>query len=143
MSTDEFIKELEEETKLMANIKSFFPCISGVHALHMERVYERGIKSNDTMIGVYTSPSYVELRQKKGRETSFVNLRFTEQLKIDMTTSLVKDGNTYVMGVKNAANANKVGWIEERYGDDVYGHNSKELKILDECISKKVQDILE
>ncbi len=85
----------------------------------VKRVFEDGLNSAGAKIGNYEPGRYRQLRRAKGREVSFVNLRFTGNLQLDLSnggktlsTALFKR----ISGVKRTRNADIIEGQEKRYG---------------------------
>ena len=84
--------------------------------------------------------SYKAFRQAISRETNFVNLRLTEDLKFDFTNSLTLNGNTYQTGVKR--NSEKVEGIIKKYGDETFKLTIQERNNFIECVKTKINATL-
>lgn len=101
--------------------RSFRIAANTAHADQVKRIFEEGKNSSDKKMGTYKSASYKRLRAKRGRETGFVNLRFTGKLQLDYSngaTPETKEINEVqrVAGVKSERNAVKIDDNEKRYG---------------------------
>ena len=86
------------------------------------RIFADGIGANSQSLGTY-SADYQKRRAKEFRRSgSKVVLTATAQMKNDYTVgidrpAMLKQGNlVYALGFQNQANADKAGWLEERYG---------------------------
>lgn len=86
--------------------------------------------------------SYKAFRGAIGRETSFVNLRLTENLKFDFTNSLTLDGSFYLTGVKKKENADKVNGLADKYGNVTFMLTDNEREIYNQSVKKKLFDTL-
>jgi len=141
--------------------KAIYLAVADAHADYVNRIFERGKRATNANIGSYSS-SYAKYRQKKKRQTAFVDLKLTTRLSTDIANSLTRQGNTVVNGVKNikgksviqevvsgkkkkrqdATNSEKLGYIIDRYGKNVFLMSQKERKELDKDISIAVAQIL-
>lgn len=86
--------------------------------------------------------SYKAFRQAISRETGFVNLRLTEDLKIDFTNSLTLSGNVYQTGVRKKTNADKVDGIADKYGPETWALTADEIETYKDCVRRKLYDTL-
>lgn len=86
--------------------------------------------------------SYKAFRQAISRESSFVNLRLTENLKFDFTNSLTLSGSVYQSGVNRKENVGKVDGIADKYGVETWGISKGEIEIYKQCIKTKLLDTL-
>ena len=69
---------------------------------------------------------YKAFRALNGRESSFVNLRWTGDLQRDLSNSLQKiSPHTYVSGTKRKINSDKSEWMEDKYGS-IFNLSKKE-----------------
>lgn len=86
-------------------------------AFQVTRIFEDGKNSQNSKLGSY-SDSYIKVRKKKGRETSFVNLRFSGNLQLDYSNGdkTTKIGKTQVSQVKRNRNVELIPQLEKRYG---------------------------
>ena len=85
--------------------------------------------------------SYKAFRGEIGRETSFVNLRLTENLKFDFTNSLVLSGGFYVTGTRRKENSDKAEGIVDKYGN-VFKLTAEEVKIYSDSVKRKLTEWL-
>ena len=86
--------------------------------------------------------SYKSFRQAISRETGFVNLRLTENLKFDFTNSLILNGNVYQSGVNRNENVDKVNGISKKYGETTWRITQGEKDIFKKCVTLKLLDTL-
>lgn len=73
--------------------------------------------------------SYKAFRANQGRQTSPVNLNLTGTLFKDFASTVIRQGNKWIVGVKNAANKGKVDGAIDKYGRKAFDHSEKELEI--------------
>jgi len=86
--------------------------------------------------------SYKAFRQAISRETGFVNLRLTENLKFDFTNSLTLMGNVYVTGTKKKENSLKVDGAIDKYGVETFILTDNEREIYKQSVKLKLLDTL-
>lgn len=82
--------------------------------------------------------SYKAFRQAISRETGFVNLRLTENLKLDFTNSLTLMGGMYVTGTKKKENSDKVNGAIDKYGASTFQLSDNEKSIFIESVKLKL-----
>lgn len=106
-----------------------------------ERVHEEGKNANDAPIGSY-DPDYIKVRVRKYNRNANpkVILALTGQMENDW--SVIPLGNlSYGLGFKNSFNADKAGWVQEKYGR-IYSLTKNELAmvqlIVNEWIKKQI-----
>ena len=78
--------------------------------------------------GYFTS--YSSFRQAIGRQTSVVDLRLSGALFRDYASSLVRQGDRWIVGVKNKDNLGKLQGAIERYGATVFMLTKTERELL-------------
>lgn len=72
---------------------------------YKERVFIKGLSSNGSKIGSY-SKGWAEVRESKGLQTSFIDLKFTGSLRESIKTTAI-DPRTVVMYVDDEINYEK------------------------------------
>ncbi len=122
--------------------------LSSVLAIHKPRIFEKGLDGTDSKIGTYsTKPisiskknqarntgktyfrgGYAEYKKEIGKNPGFVNLRNTDQMRMDY--GLIINGTSFGFGFQNELNYKKSQWIEEKYDKSIFDNDSKELDIL-------------
>lgn len=124
-SPEEYIARLE---KLRARLQSELPpfvatTAMNAKALIQSRIQERGLNSDEEVLGIYTSEPYKKKREKKGRQTEYVDVTFTRGgAGMLGSTGIVSE--TFVNGIvtvkvagKDDFTQNKLDWNSDRYGD--------------------------
>jgi hypothetical protein len=94
-----------------------------------DRVHIEGKNANNAQIGQY-SPDYIKVRVRKYNRTANpkVILALTGQMENDW--SVIPLGNiSYGLGFKNSFNADKAGWVQEKYGR-IYSLTKDELAMV-------------
>lgn len=164
MSTQDFIKRNERLLAQMKKADFTFDVVGGVHAKYIERIYDKGQDSNGGTIGqyddtrpVYINPnkspikvtpnpgrktkkfrSYKAFRSAIGRETSRVNFRLTEQMKVDHSNGIMRQGTGWVTGLKNQANIDKFEGLSKKYGESPFELSESEKQKLVTDIANKI-----
>lgn len=92
------------------------PAADSVHADQVKRIFEDGEDLQGKM-GKYKSEKYKEFRRKKGRETSFVNLRLTGGLMRDYANGnkTRKQGKSLIASAKRTRNGELIRKFQEKY----------------------------
>lgn len=104
-----------------------------VFAIHKPRIFEQGRDANGNLIGQYVDGPYKELRREKGRETGFVNLSMTEQMKRDYQPSLT---GLVGYGFTNQFNLDKSYWNEERYDKEIFALSDAEATMFIDLVGQ-------
>jgi hypothetical protein len=87
---------------------------------------------NDHKTGFFSS--YKAFRASQGRQTSFVDLVLSGQLRSDVSNSLTRlNSNVWVTGTKNSANSEKAAGAEAKYGN-IFNLNTDEKKEFKEVL---------
>jgi len=74
-------------------------------------------KKKKGYFGTFYEEGYKGYKKAAGRESAFVNLRMTNQLQSDFSSSLdTISPNNLVLKLKNEFNADKRVWLEDRFG---------------------------
>lgn len=114
--------------------KAGIAAINSVLAAQKKRIFQDGKASNESKIGTYsTTPisiskksqakqtgktyfkgGYRQYKSLLGKGASFVNLRNTDQMQMDLSTQVVGN-NEFSIGFNNDFNADKMEWNEEKY----------------------------
>jgi len=125
--------------------KAGIAAINSVLAAQKKRIFQDGKASNESKIGTYsTTPisiskksqakntgktyfkgGYRQYKSLTGKGSSFVNLRNTDQMMMDLSTQLVAV-NEFGIGFNNDFNADKSEWMEEKYKKDIFSSTVKE-----------------
>lgn len=122
--------------------------LSSVLAIHKPRIFEKGLDGSDAKIGTYsTKPisiskknqarntgktyfkgGYAEYKKDIGKNPGYVNLRNTDQMRMDY--GLIINGNSYGFGFQNKLNYDKSQWLQEKYQKDIFDNDAEELDVL-------------
>lgn len=104
-----------------------------VFAIHKPRIFEEGLAANGSSIGEYTDPAYIQKRRQAGRETGFVNLAFTEQMKRDYLPS---DDGKAGFGFSDDEQKAKADFNEKRYGKPIFELSQEEEDLFVDTFEK-------
>ena len=136
MTIKEYRKKLDKRvTEVNLSNKLIKDCITTVHRDYVNRIFVNGRRSNLTKIGNY-SEGYKRVRREKGRQVATVNFVFEGRLQTNVANSLQRKGNSWVNGATTKFEADKIGWLIERFGEDVWRMAKTELRTLGDCVSK-------
>lgn len=106
---------------------------------HKPRIFESGRDENGNTIGKY-SPKYAAYKSKIGRNPGFVNLQLSGQMMADY--GLIVNGDQYAFGFQNSANAEKMGYMQDKYDKGIAHLSEDELElfgnVLNDEISKEI-----
>ncbi len=116
-----------------------------VLAQQKRRIFQDGKAANESQIGTYgTKPisiakdkqarntgktyfkgGYREYKSLVGKGSSFVNLRNTDQMMMDLGTTVVSP-KEFGIGFQNELNGNKSQWMEDKYNKDIFTTTDRE-----------------
>ena len=125
--------------------KAGIAAVNSVLSAQKKRIFQDGKASNESKIGTYsTTPisisrksqakqtgktyfkgGYRQYKSILGKGASFVNLRNTDQMMMDLSTRVVAV-NEFGIGFNNNFNADKSEWMEEKYKKDIFSTTVKE-----------------
>jgi len=121
-------------------------------AVHKPRIFNQGFDARGAKIGTYsTKPisisknkqarntgktffkgGYVEYKSAIGKNPGYVNLRNTDQMMMDY--GLVGSNGQYGFGFQNDINSEKSGWMEQKYGKDIFSISNYEENVLADVV---------
>jgi hypothetical protein len=131
--------------------------LTTVLAVHKPRIFNKGEDGNNSKIGSYkTNPisiskknqarntgktyfkgGYAEYKKDIGKNPGFVNLRNKDQMMIDY--GIVFNGSEFGFGFQNQENANKSGWMTDKYDKDIFVLSDQEVEILANVILAQIK----
>lgn len=126
---DDLLKIVDRVNKAIRSDKSKRIALTTTLAINKQRIFVNGLDANGAKIGTY-SKKYGEYKSKLGRNPGYVNLTNTGQMFSDY--NLIVNGDTYGFGFHNQENANKSGWMSEKYDKDIFELSDKELDVFAE-----------
>lgn len=130
--------------------------LSTTLAVHKPRIFNEGKDDKNSKIGTYgTNPisiskknqarntgksyfpgGYAEYKKDIGKNPGFVNLRNTDQMMIDY--GIVSNGQDFAFGFQNSENANKAGWMMDKYEKDIFALSDNEIDLLANTIVAQI-----
>lgn len=131
--------------KMIVSDRAGIAAVNSVLAEQKKRIFQQGKASNGGKIGSYsTEPisiskknqarqtgktyfkgGYRQYKSLIGKGANTVNLRNTDQMMMDLGTTVVGKGK-YGIGFTNQFNADKAEWNEERYDKKIFDTTAKE-----------------
>jgi len=133
MNQDEYIERLKAfKAAIVAEMPAFIAkAAMDLKALIQNRTQEQGEIGEEDVVQIYFSEQYKRKREKRGRQTEYVDLTFTRGGagmfgSIGIVLEESKPGEArVVVGGKDEFTQQKIDWNSERYGD-ILGPNQKE-----------------
>lgn len=101
--------------------------LSTVMAVHKPRIFDQGLDASGAKIGTY-SKKYGEKKKALGRNPGYVNLRYTDQMLSDY--GILISGDSYAFGFQNTFNADKAGWMTDKYEKEIFHLSESEIDLL-------------
>lgn len=147
---------INDINRLIRSERIYIGAINSVLAAQKERIFVKGQSSDGSKIGTYgTKPisisrknqsrntgktyfkgGYREYKSLIGKGSSFVNLRNTDQMMMDLGTNVA--GNEFGIGFTNTFNADKRDWMEEKYSKDIFNTTDQEDDIFIKVIESRI-----
>lgn len=144
---------ISDLNKLLKNDRVMIAATNSVLAEQKKRIFQQGKASNEQRIGVYsTNPisisrksqsrntgktyfkgGYKQYKSLSGKNSNFVTLDNTGQMKMDLSTFVLGKGE-YGIGFNNDFNSDKRDWMEEKYGKDIFSTTSKEDNLFERVV---------
>ena len=148
-STDEYIQEqirrLNDYAK-ESNNAGFYAVAGSTHGEVIERIFDDGLASDGTKIGEYsTKPisiskskqvvktgqsyfkgGYKEYRDKAGRQTEYVDLALSTQLRREFSTNVEFNEGAWTWSI--VQNKDKANGNEKRFGKKIFSLTADEAK---------------
>ncbi len=110
-------------------------------ALISNRIQQKGQKSDETKIGNGSyQKSYAKYREKKGRQSNYIDLTFTGEM-IDGLTFDKTASNEYSIGFGSKKSADKAEWNEARFGS-VFELSDSEIELVTTAIENNVNEAI-
>jgi len=130
---------------MIVNDRAGVAAVNSVLAQQKKRIFQQGKDSSGGKIGTYsTNPisiskknqarntgktyfkgGYRQYKSLTGKGSNTVNLRNTDQMMMDLGTTVVAKGQ-YGIGFNNHFNADKAEWNEEKYDKDIFTTTTSE-----------------
>lgn len=149
-TAEEYIERLHEfQAKLTATLPKFVAQRAmDTTALILHRIQEQGNNSNDVQLGNYISEPYKKKREKKGRQTAYVDLTMTRGgAGMFGSTGIVSEINNggvvnVVVAGRDSFTQDKLDWNSDRYGD-VLEVSKKEEALLFESFEVFLSELVQ
>lgn len=134
--------------------------LSTTLAIHKPRIFQKGQDSTGSTIGQYgTNPisiskknqarntgktyfkgGYAQYKSEVGKNPGYVILRNTDQMMMDY--GVVSNGADFGIGFQNQVNADKAGWMTEKYDKDIFALSDSEVNVLANVIVEHIKQAL-
>ena len=138
-------KLIVQLNKMIVSDRAGLAAVNSVLAHQKKRIFQQGKDSSNGKIGSYsTEPisiskknqarqtgktyfkgGYRQYKSLIGKGANTVNLRNTDQMMMDLGTTVVAKGK-YGIGFSNQFNADKAEWNEERYDKKIFETTTQE-----------------
>ena len=152
-TSKQYIEKLRKNIKELQKInRPLALAASTAHDMYVNRIFVEGktakggnITPKKTMKGARKgaySRSYAKRRQKRRRQISFVNLVFEGLLFGNVAGSLQKQGNDWVTGTTRKEETDKVNYMIELYGNEVFMLSQLERKKAVETAQKEYLKVM-
>lgn len=116
-------------------------------AKHKPRIFEQGQDDSGAKIGTYSNNpisissknqarntgqtyfpgGYAQYKSAVGKNPGYVILRNTDQMYADY--GLIQNGDEFGFGFQNDFNADKSGWMEDKYDKEIFSLSDDELNV--------------
>lgn len=88
---------------------------------------------------MYLSQGYKQLRQLKGRQVGFVDLRLTGSLRASFRT--FQQGDKAIVAILSPKEVGKADGLEERYGKKIFTPSKEDEQVANDAIAERVAKI--
>jgi len=139
---NEVLEGLQNDLKKIENTEPVIREIAvSLASSNTRRIHNEGQRVSGSQIGNY-KPSTKRIRNKAGRQTSFVDLSFTGQLSKDLVAESVPGG--WVVGFINPSgrtpSSGKIREFQEkRFNGEIYGITISDQDAISRIISKRIK----
>jgi hypothetical protein len=136
---------INQVNAMIRNKNAGLAAINSVLAAQKKRIFQQGRASDESKIGTYSTKTisiskkqqakntgntyfkggYRQYKSLIGKGSSFVNLRNTDQMMMDLSTQLIAE-NEFGIGFNNDFNSDKMEWMEEKYKKEIANTTDKE-----------------
>ncbi len=113
-------------------------CLDSI-ALISNRIQQKGQKSDGVKIGSYKK-NYAKYRDKKGRQSNYIDLTFTGEMIDGLAFSKTSD-EEYSIGFSSKKSADKAEWNEARFGS-VFELTEDEISLVISEVEVKVNEAI-
>lgn len=160
MASKGYNELIDQINRLLQTDKIMVATLNSVLAEQKDRIFNEGKAADESAIGQYsTKPisisrknqsrqtgktyfkgGYKEYKGLTGKGNSTVNLRNTDQMRMDYTLHVLGP-NEYGLGFSNEFNANKAEWNEERFDKNIFDESTQEGKLFDKVFQHELNKI--
>lgn len=135
-------KELKRVASNVSREQTRFLVLGGkrMEGLMKRRIFNEGQDSEEKKIGDYKSTYWEKVRQRKGRQTSKVDLQYSGSLLTSMKT--VEDGKEVVLAIVNDLDYKKAKGNEERRNKEIFLPTKKEVRRVENYVSDLIAEEL-
>jgi hypothetical protein len=153
---NEFTNLIDKVNRAIHNDRSQRKAFSTALAMQKQRIFVKGLDSNNQQIGTYgTKPisiskskqarqtgktyfpgGYAEYKKAIGKNPGKVILRDADQMFFDY--SLQGSNNDYGLGFTNEFNFNKSIWMEEKYKKEIFATTQQEDNVVSDILSDEL-----
>lgn len=157
-SFNDLLRGLNEVTRDSKIVRT---SLTSVLPVHKKRIFEQGSATSGARIGTYGTKKisiakknqarntghtvfpggYAQYKSEVGKNPGFVNLDNTSQMKQDYGMQV--SGKDVAFGFQNSFNAQKSGWMEDKYKKDIFALTDKENSLFVDVQSKLLKEQLE
>lgn len=142
MKLNEYLNQLDRKIALLEQGDWMRPIVQDAHAEHVKQIFTEGEDSSGKK-EKYKPGSYKSLREKRGRQTNFVDLVFEGDLFRDYANSLIRLNGAWVTGTKRVLNSLKIDGMIDLYGEEKFKLQQDSINKYKERIRKKITEILD
>lgn len=142
ITVEQFAQRLPGAIRLITNKVPGFLLVAGkrLEGEMKKRIFNRGEASDGSKIGSYSN-SYAALRQRRGRQTGFVDLQFTGNLFSNVQT--VKDGADVAIAIPNDKDFLKATDNEKRFEKTIFEPTEQEEISVDKEFTRLIENEVE
>lgn len=108
-----------------------------LNAEMQQRIFNRGLASDESPMGPYRSASHRKRRQNAGRQVNYKDLEFTSDLRRSIV--LGRLGRRNVIGFSNNRNRIKAAGNEQQIGKRVFGTSRSERRLIRDIIRAEIR----
>ncbi len=154
---NEFIDLANKLNSIVRSERNLRIALTSTLALQKQRIFARGLDSNESKIGTYsTKPTsiskkqqarntgktqfkagYAEYKRLVGKNPGYVILRNTDQMMMDY--GLQGGGLTYGFGFQNSKNFDKSQWMEDKYKTPIFDLAVNEEEVLVDVLEDQLR----
>ena len=91
---------------------------------------------------MFLALGYKQLRDIQGRQTNKVDLTYSGDLRRDVATKLVVDGNFVLSKVSRDINQKKIAGLSAKYGNTLFKHTQEEIEFFAKNAAEDITEYL-